>query len=129
MHWNSQSLLLEVRAQGVHGGTFSLVLLSQEAPSAGVWVVVPHSVGAGAALHVAVFSHLVSCISPSPSDRNWLVQLEEQWESVGPGLWSKGVGSEGAGFSSQLGHRCSAFPLCLDFSMDKTHPILLFWDP
>lgn len=87
MHWNSQSLLLEVPAWEVHGGTFSLVLLSQEgavAPSAGVGV--PHSVGAGVALHVAVFNHLVSCISPSPSDRNCLVQLEELWESAGPSL-------------------------------------------
>lgn len=73
---------------GSSRGTFSLVLLSQEgaaAPSAGVVVVVlPHSLGAGAVLHVAVFNHLVSCISPSPSDRNCLAQLEEPWESAGP---------------------------------------------
>lgn len=56
------------------------------APSAGVQVVVLHSVGAGAALHVAVFNHLVSCISPSPSDRDCLAQLEEPRESAGPSL-------------------------------------------
>lgn len=49
------------------------------APSAGVGVAVPYSVGAGVALHVAVYNHLVSCTSPSPSDRNCLARLEELW--------------------------------------------------
>lgn len=65
MHWNLQSLLLEVPARGAHGGTF-LLLLSQEgavAPSARV-VVVPQSVGAGAALYITVFNHLVSLFLP-----------------------------------------------------------------
>lgn len=77
-------------SSGSSRGTFSLVLLSQEgavAPSAGVLVVVlPHGVGAGVARHAAVFNHLVSCVSPSPSDRNCLGQLEEPRESAGPSL-------------------------------------------
>lgn len=51
-----------------------------------VWVAVLHSVGAGAALRVVMFNHLVSCISPSPSDWKCLVQLEEVWESAGRSL-------------------------------------------
>jgi len=87
---------------------------------------VPRSVGAGAALHVAVFSHLVSCIPPSPSDRNCLAQLEEPWESVGPSLESGAEVWE----VRELG---SAGPLLLSFpslpsflhAEDKSHPPLL----
>lgn len=43
---------------------------------------VPHSVGAGAVLHIAIFSHVMNYISHSSSDRNCLAHLKG-WKKCG----------------------------------------------
>lgn len=62
------------------------MLLSQEVlwltVSGCGWWCSTTSMGAGVALRIVVFSHLLSCTSPSASDWNCLVQLEEVGESA-----------------------------------------------